>query len=276
MRKRGYVIVRQMFDADEVAQIRTGARERIAEMERAGRTVSFTGPEGTAYGGGGDLLVMPRLRHLVYDPRVVSVAEQLLGGKPIYFGDSGFSMGKSGIRGWHRDNANRRRWPGGPDWHNPPYPLVRCGIYPQDQSRHSGGLALRPHSHRPGLVRPTLPKLVDASAGDMIVWNLRTVHSGEVVRLRGLPWLPLHPRLQTYLPEALRVPDHDERILLSVTFARAGEHLDHYIEHMQSRGDWKYTPPEPEVWTKAEDAGLQMLAPTAAPGAQRERRDGDS
>jgi hypothetical protein len=267
LRKRGYAIVRRVFDAEEIGSLRTAARETIADMEREGRTRTFPGREGTALGGDGDLLDMPRLRHVLYDPRMVSVVQRLLGGPPVYFGDSTFRVGKSGIRGWHRDSVNRRRWRGGPDWHDPPYPLLRCGLYLQDQSRHSGGLALRPRSNRPGLVRPTLPKLVNASAGDLIAWDLRTVHSGEAVRLRGLPQLPLHPRLQTHLPDGLRVPEDGERIVLFMAFARPGAHLDRYVKDLRGRGDLpelSSTRYAPEVRAEAENAGLRILAPIAA------------
>jgi len=269
VRERGYAIVRRVFPPEEIAQLRSAALESLAELEREGRLVTQAGPEGVARGGGGDLLGLPRLRHLVFDARVLSVVERLLGGQPVYFGDSTCRVGKSGIRGWHRDCVNRRRWRGGPDWHDPPYPLLRCGIYLQDQARHSGGLALRPYSNRPGLVRPTLPKLVDAAAGDLIAWDLRTVHSGEVVRQRGLPGLPLHPRLQTRLPERLRMPDDGERIALFMAYGCAGAHLNDYLEYLKNsrpdvRESWECTRFGSDVWVAAEDAGLRMLAPIPA------------
>jgi hypothetical protein len=264
LRKMGYVVVRGVFDAAEVTRLRTDAMDAVAELEREGRVGFQTGREGTARGGG-DLLGIPRLHHVLYDPRLMHLVARLLGGRPVYFGDSTLRVGKSGLRGWHRDNCDRRRWRGGPDWRDPPYSLLRCGIYLQDQSRHSGGLALRPHSNGPGRVRPTLPKLVDVRAGDFLAWDLRTVHTGEVVRLRGLPRLPLHPRLQSRLPQALRVPDDGERIVMFIAYALPGPHLDRYIEYLKGRPDmlesWANTRFEPEVWTEAERAGLRMQAP---------------
>ena len=265
LRRRGYALVRGLFDAEEIARMRADAEESLAELDREGRMGTQAGREGTARSGG-DLLGIPRLRHVLYDPRVVHVVERLLGGRPVYFGDSTLRAGKCGIRGWHRDNYERRRWRGGPDWHDPPYPLLRSAIYLQDQARHSGGLALRPHSNGPGRVRPTLPKLMDATAGDFIAWDLRTVHSGEVVRLRGAPRLPLHPSLQSRLPDALRVPDDGERIAMFIAYALPGPHLDHYLEYLKRdrpdmRESWASTPFEPEVWAQAERAGLRMLAP---------------
>lgn len=272
-RARGYTVVRDLFDLDEVRQLRARARETVAQAELEGRVGSDPGNEGTIRSSGGDLLSIPALRHVLLDPRVLWVARELLGAPPLYFGDSSFRIGRNGVRGWHRDNVNRRRWRGGPDWQDP-YPLLRCGLYLQDQSRHSGGLALRPGSNRPGLVRPTLPRLVAARTGDLVVWELRTVHSGEVARMRGLRNLPLHPRLQTLLPENMRLPEDRERIVMFMTFAAAGAHLDRYIAYLKSRdymqAAWVASRFAPEVWEQAERAGLHMLRPVPAYGAPPE------
>jgi hypothetical protein len=269
-RERGYTVVRGLFSAEEVKRLRAIALETAAEAEREGRLATQTGKEGTTRARGGDLLSMPSLRHVLLDPRVVGVMSQLIGGEPVYFGDSSFRVGKCGLRGWHRDNVNRRRWRKGPDWSDP-YPLLRCGLYLQDSARHSGGLALRPGSSRLGAIRPTLPKLVDNHPGDLIVWTLRTVHSAEVVRLRGLPGLPLHPRLQTWLPPSLRAAEDGERIVLFMTFGGAGEQLDYYIDYLKQRedmkGSWACSRFGPEVWAQAEQAGLRVLQPVPEYGS---------
>jgi len=269
-RERGYTVVRSLIEAEEVPRLRAIVKDTLLQAEQEGRTASEAGSEGTIRTGAGDLLSISSLRHVLLDPRVLGVVRELLGDQPLYFGDSSFRVGKNGVRGWHRDNVNRRRWRGGPDWQDP-YPLLRCGLYLQDQSRHSGGLALRPGSNRPGLVRPTLPKLVDAKAGDLVVWDLRTVHSGEAVRLRGLASLPLHPRVQSLLPRSMRLPDDAERMVLFMTFAGAGAHLDHYIEYLKSRdymqGAWAGSRFGPEVWEQAQQAGLRVLQPVPEYGA---------
>ncbi|MFI5009041.1 MAG: phytanoyl-CoA dioxygenase family protein [Solirubrobacterales bacterium] len=273
--ERGYTVVRGLLGAEEVQQLRATVREAVAEAEREGHSASERGSEGTIRGGG-DVLSTPSLRHVLLDPRLLGVVGELLGGEPLYFGDSSFRVGRNGLRSWHRDNVDRRRWRGGPDWRDP-YPLLRCGLYLQDQSRHSGGLALRPGSSRLGLVRPTLPKLVDAHAGDLVVWKLRTVHSGEAVRPRWLPDLALHPRLQTRLPQSMRLPDDGERIVLFMTFGLEGDHLEHYIEYLKGRdymqAAWAGSRFGPEVWEQAERAGLHVLQPVPAYGAPPNRPD---
>jgi hypothetical protein len=261
-RRHGYLVVEQLFGAEEIERLRSVALDTLAEYERDGRGGVERGKEGTMRAAPGDLLSIPSLRHVLLDPRLLGAVTALLGGKPCYFGDSSVRVGRNGIRGWHRDNVNRRRWRGGPDWRDP-YPLLRCGLYMQDQAHHSGGLALRPGSNRPGRRLPTLGRLVRARAGDLVVWDLRTVHSGEAVRMRGLPRLTLHPRLQTLLPERMRVPEERERVVMFMTFALPGAHLDNYLAYLSKRdymrAAWASSGVAPEVWEQAEEAGLEIV-----------------
>src|SRR5271155_1196404 len=141
--ERGYAIVRQLFDAEEIQSLRASAQEAVAEGEREGLVTSRPGVEGTMRHDTRDLLSISQLRHVLLDQRVVEVVRELLGGEPVYFGDSSVRIGKNGERGWHRANVNRRRGRGGPDWRDP-YPVLGCGLYLQDLAHHSGGLAVRP------------------------------------------------------------------------------------------------------------------------------------
>jgi Phytanoyl-CoA dioxygenase (PhyH) len=266
----GYTIIRGLFEVEEIERLRVQVAETFAEMEQRGRVGTDPGIEGTIRAMDGDLLSIPSLRHVLLDQRIVGAVGELLGGEPVYFGDSSVRMGANGMRAWHRDNVNRRKWRWGPDWHGS-YPLLRCGLYMQDHAVHSGGLALRPRSHDDMYRLPTLPKLVESKAGDLIVWNLRTLHCGEVVRLRGASKLPLHPRLQTRLPASLRMPEDRERIVMFMGFAREDPHLEHYLAYLKTRdymqGAWANSRFGSEVWSEAESAGLRMLRPVSAYGA---------
>jgi hypothetical protein len=257
--------VRQLFELDEVEQLRKIALEAIGELDRSGLTVSDSGSEGSIRVSNCDLLTIPALRHVLIDPRLLHAIRELLGGEPVYFGDSSLRVGKNGGRAWHRDNVDRVRWRGGPDWHDP-YPLLRCGLYLQDQARHSGGLALRPGSNRADRRSPSVPRLVDAGAGDLVAWSLRTIHSGEAVRPRGFRRLALSPRLQTRLPERMRVPDGRERIVMFMTFGLPSAHLDHFVSYLGTRDymrdSWAGSRFGPEVWRQAESAGLRVSRPT--------------
>ena len=50
----------------------------------------------------------------------------------------------------------------------------------------------------------------DSESGDLVVWNLRTSHSGNNVRLKFWPSLSLPPRIESRIPLFLRVPPQDE------------------------------------------------------------------
>jgi hypothetical protein len=262
-RRCGYVVVEQLFGSEEIERLRSVVFDTLAEYERDGRGVIDRGREGTVRGVQGDLLSIPSLRHMLLDQRLLGVITHLLGGKPSYFGDSSVRAGKNGEgRGWHRDNVNRKRWRGGPDWKDP-YPVLRCGLYMQDQALYSGGLGLRPRSNRPHRLLPTLGKFVKARTGDVVIWDLRTVHSGEVVRVRGFPELRLHPRFQTLLPELMRMPEGRERMVMFMAFGLPGMHLDNYIAYLRARDymrtAWANSRVPTGVWDQAESAGLDVV-----------------
>jgi hypothetical protein len=267
--ERGYTVVRRLFEPDEIARLRTVALGAMEDLRGRDLTAIEAGVEGDMRYSSCDLLSIAALRPVLLDKRLLRVIGELLAGEPSYFGDSSFRVGKNGYRAWHRDNVDRVRWRGGPDWRDP-YPLLRCGLYLQDQTRNSGGLAVRPRSNRPERRRPTLPALVEAGVGDLVVWDLRTVHAGEVVRLRGLPKLALNPRLQTRLPESLRLPDNQPRIVLFMTFGLPGAHLDNLLSYYRTRDymreSWMNSRFGEEVWAEAEQAGLNVLHPTAEYG----------
>lgn len=267
---KGYAIVRRLFAVDEIERLRTVAVEAMAELERHGLVAGESGREGTTRVSNCDLLSIPSVRTVLLDRRLIGVVGELLGGRPSYFGDSSLRIGMTGSRAWHRDNVDRIRRRGGPDWRDP-YPLLRCGLYLQDQSRCSGGLAVRPRSNRPERKLPTLAKLVDAEAGDLVAWDLRTVHSGEAVRPRKAPWLALNPKLQTRLPTGMRVSEERRRIVMFMTFGLAGEHLDNLVAYFKTRDYmqelWRGSRFQPEVLDEAEAAGLNVIRPIPEYGA---------
>ena len=270
-RERGYTVVKRLFEPEEIETLRVQSAEAMSELERRGLSTRESGSEGVGRYSRCDVLSIPELRHLILDRRLISVIGDLLGDRPTYFGESVLRIGKQGARAWHRDNADRVKRFGGLDWQEP-YRILRCGVYMQDQAKHSGGLAVRPHSNRPQRRIRSVPVFVEAQPGDLIVWDLRTVHSGEVVRCRLAPKLPLHPWLQTRLPRVLQVPDERERIVVFMSFGLRGPHLDHYLEYLktrpQNREIWETSRFGPEVWRQATEAGLDVLGATPEYGTE--------
>jgi len=161
----------------------------------------------------------------------------------VYYGDSSTQF-DAAERGYHKDNterydANSNDWVGD-------YGILRAAFYCEDHSGHSGGLKVRIGSHNvdacrskldPNKISAQLGKPVDIRSefGDLVFWNMRLTHSGNFRKLRFLPQLVLHPRLEMALPNMLFMPEQDRRYFLSCAFARPGVHLDCYIEKFDSR-----------------------------------------
>jgi hypothetical protein len=165
----------------------------------------------------------------------IRVAKALLGSNELlYWGDSSVQFGEA-ARGFHKDNVDRQD--GTKDDWSRSYELVRCGIYFQDHVRHSGGLKVRLRSQNyPTHLKGKIAD-IPTENGDLVIWNLRTTHSGNNRKLRHLPFISLHPRIEAILPPILVAPEERRRIAAFCTFGRAGSHADRYIDLMNARRD---------------------------------------
>jgi hypothetical protein len=220
----GFVIVRNVFNQAEVRGFRDGAQRFTAESRAAGRILKRAVEETVPVG---DILGRDGIGDVVFDDRMLTIARRLIGAqKIVYFGDSGVNIGR-GPRGFHKDNTVRDD-PSHPDWQQR-YTLVRFGIYLEDHADYSGGLKVRRGSHNAVDVFTGRIVSLGTRPGDVVVWSLRTTHSGHSVRMRGLPWLPLQPRMEQRLPPFLRVPEQTERVAMFVTYGTDDEHLRRYI-----------------------------------------------
>jgi len=264
----GFVRLMGVFSPEEIES----AREHVSAILRE---------EGRTAGGARvctrDLLSYPELRGFLLDPRVLGVVQRILGAPPVYFGDSSFQMGR-GARGWHRDNRVSDRFDHvGLDWEGD-YPLIRTGIYLQDHAHHSGGLGIRVGSHRPSWVaKPPLPRWIRRRAsllhgrpihvgtepGDLVVWTLRTTHTGNSVRLRPLPWIKLPTGLEDRLPGWLSVKDERERAAMFASYASRSDHLDRYITYLKTRDYardlWRNARVSDDVREEARRRGLEVM-----------------
>jgi hypothetical protein len=253
---QGYLVIRDVFSCDEIEEFR---RRGFENRQRRGDTQI-------------ELLPDPILRKAILDDRVLSIAGQILGDTPVYYGDSGFNIGQHTV-GFHRDNVDRDDG-NGPDWKSK-YTQVRFGIYLQDHAWHAGGLRLVPKSHNSISNPARKPKNVRTRVGDLAVWNLRTNHAGGASMLRMLPWvyvelpdvepltdrvyrrvcrsltgvaaepsrnarwgpgymLPSHPAIRMRVPRFLVAEGGPERAAIFFTLGLADAHMERYVSYLKT------------------------------------------
>ena len=253
--QQGYLIVRNVFTPDQVADLRKAAYEHRDRQKERGLVAQVK----QATSVKGDLLSKEGLGWVIYDPRIIAIATEILGDTPVYFADSTYQIG-IGTRGFHRDNIDRLQFGQGADWDGP-YPLIRFGIYLQDHDTYSGGIRFKTGSHE---AANGADVFADTRAGDIVVWNMRTLHSGNARRLKVLNNLPLHIGLENRLPDFLFREQQGERVSLFFSYGLEGKHLDRYLaQHIQKRADMQenirlstYTP---ETLKEAEQNKLKVL-----------------
>jgi hypothetical protein len=230
----GYFIVKNVFSPEEVRRIRDDVYKQYEIDKKKNLTYQLPQFRIEAKFANGDLLSKELLHPVLLNENILKIARTILGNDDlVYFGDSSYQIG-TGSNGFHRDNIDRSNL-NGPDWKGE-YTLVRLGLYLQDHKRYSGGLKVRKGSHK----NPSGPAVfVDSEVGDMVIWDLKTYHSGNAVRLKSFPDFSINiAMLERNIPHSLRKEEEQERISLFMTFALRSSHLDRYInEYTLKRKD---------------------------------------
>lgn len=230
----GYLLVEKVFSPAEIEQFRKLAYEQY-EIDKS-KKLDFQLPNlpTKAKYNKGDLLSKEKLHQILLDDRILQIAKTVLGSDDlIYFGDSSYQIG-TGLRGFHRDNIDRTDL-NGPDWKGE-YTLIRLGIYLQNHKDYSGGLKLKAGSHKNADGKAIF---VGNEVGDVAVWSLKTLHSGNAVRLKFFPNFSINKAgREGMVPAFLKKDQQHERISLFMTFALKSSHLDRYInEYSLKRKD---------------------------------------
>ncbi len=263
-REFGYVLVKGVLPPEDVARLREAVRS-ARDRDRAAGTLLQDSAYPNLTNPLGDLLSKPSLKafdYVLFDERILRCVRALVGDRLVYFGDSSLQTGE-GPRGFHKDNVDRTD-PSGPDWRGD-YDVVRFGLYLQDHSGHSGGLKVRRRSH--GYVSRHRGRAINipSERGDLVLWNLRTSHSGNNVRLKAWPGLCLPPRIETRIPRALRIPEEEERMVLFCSLGAPGAHVDRYVQYQttqdECRKHWKHSCVTPEIRELAERKGVEIRTP---------------
>lgn len=256
--RRGWLIVRGLFSSERVEGLR---HEVFQSLERVS-----SGLEPPT-----DLLANPALHGIVHDPDLIRLAQQLLGGQPVYFGDASYAIvgrGYDELRdatGYHRDNTDRSDTRA-PDWQSP-YTLVRFGIYLQDHRHHSGGLLVRNGSHmrmNRGWKNYLHDRYLNTEVGDVGVWNMRLQHAGVGRAWRFASFWGIPPAIQDRIPKSLQLPRWTrERAAIWVSYGREGPHLERHCKYLLTRTErlemWRNSYYSDDVLAQCAKAGLRVI-----------------
>ncbi len=100
-RRDGYAVVRQLFSPEQAEEIRDSTIELVERLEREGDAVRRRG----ALYPKGDMLTYESLRRVLLDPRLIGAVREVLGGDPVFWGESSIPVGdfEGGARAWHTD-----------------------------------------------------------------------------------------------------------------------------------------------------------------------------
>lgn len=233
--RHGLVVLKRYLPEDSRQALRSALERRLEHARRESAVATLD-----AYPNAdfllGDVLAIRELEPFDYiflRRDLLNAARAILNtSEVLYWGDSSVQFGEGG-RGFHKDNVERHD-PSHDDWQGD-YGLIRCGFYCQDHASHSGGLKVRLASHNAANHLDGRMLDVPSSYGDLVVWNMRLTHSGNNRRLRGLPAMTLHPRVEAIAPTWLTIPEEMRRISAFCSFARPGLQTERYIEKMNAR-----------------------------------------
>jgi len=247
----GYLILRQVLP-----------QSKVARWREAGLHLGKT-----------DLLSDDVLAEVVCEPVLIDAARKILGGQPVYFGDSTAQRGTFAGTGFHKDNSDRLDG-NAPDWKVDRYPIIRFGIY---TAPHGGDLPLGLDLRRGSLRHPdvTTGEMVsaDVQPGDLVVWNGRTTHSGNsmIFKMTGKRLEPNPSSLMVRLTNKFGLPflykkHPTERVAIFTSYALASPSLDRHIEYLRQRTYaiemWERSNWSPAARQLAADAGLELLDTT--------------
>ncbi len=255
----GFLLIKNVFSKAEIDQIRKDAYAAFEEDKKKNLTFKHPSKMSNAVYAKGDILSKDLLRKYLLDDRILFLVKKVLGGDPVYFGDSNYHFG-TGFRGFHRDNVDRTDL-NAPDWQGE-YTIVRLAIYLQDHKNYSGGLKIQVGSHKKANGKPVF---VDSEEGDVVIWSLRTMHSGNAVRFKFFKNLMINKAgREGMVPAFMKKDQQKERATLFMTFAVKSKHLDRYIEkHVLGRDDIKgylqVSRFDPKVFELAKQKNLEVL-----------------
>jgi len=204
----------------------------------------------------GDTLVRSDFLEFSVSEKIIRVLRQLLQSEVIIY--TGLSLTRTmdtcrpGDRYYHVDSH--------PDDLNysKPYTVLNTGIYLQDHTHYSGGLKIKPGSHKYdlieiksirrylnlilryflkldfkklyALIRPTHSINIKTKPNDLLIWNMRTHHSGYFVTLKLFDSFSLPPILENWVPNFIKKPEVKNRRVVLTSFAAPGNYTEIWLK----------------------------------------------
>lgn len=258
--EQGYALKFGVFSPAEIETMRQAVTNQFEVDSAKGMTKQVM--KTSAKFAQGDLLSKEHLMTILLDDRIISMAKDLLQSADlVYFGDSTYQVG-TGARGFHRD-ATDRDFGTGLDYEKG-YNILRMGIYLQDHKNFSGGLKIKVGSHKNASGKSIF---LDTDAGDVAAWSLKTLHSGNAVRLKGLKGFSIdNSSIENRVPAFLKQDQQKQRMSLFMTFGVKGKFVDHYIRnYMLKRDDVKAnlraSPYADEARNLCQKKGVELIEP---------------
>lgn len=228
LKKNGWVLIKNFFDEDLCNELRNSAH--------------LSAENGLA---GADILSNKYLSNLFLNNKLINLLTDIIGQKPVYFGDSTFQIASlaGGIQnGFHKDCVDRKN-SSGIDWEDD-YSIIRIGIYLQDHKNYSEGLVVRDKSHKSSNLSIGKKINVPSKPGDLVIWFLTTTHAGNAKRIKIIDYpvlmsndesSKLSRKLYHKLPKSFIMPSQKDRIAIFATFGKDDRHLKRYINYLKYR-----------------------------------------
>jgi hypothetical protein len=238
-------------------------QERVAAL-RAACDAYFAAGNGREAGHGkveGDIpRRMAEVSWLLTYPPALGIAQQLVGVTVMHPHETAVHISTVN-RGWHKDARDyAHNDPNGTDWQDD-YRLCHFAYYLQDHTDYSGGISFKRGSHRIKNHIEGQPVTIDSRAGDLVIFDLRTTHMGNTLKLKPqyrwiprslvlpLPWARFYRRalqpqrlLQPLLARQswLYLPEHRDRLAIFFVYGADDLHTRNFFAYLRARPEYPY------------------------------------
>lgn len=264
LKKNGFVIIRNHFSESEINKVRE-------------KCFNYCKIDNFTENADGDILSLNGVSDFILSEKYMGIIKKILDDDVVYFGDSSLDCSPNS-RMFHKDARNDKKDPSKSD-----YNIYRVAVFMQDHFKNSGGIKFRKGSHKKikfslgNVLKILLGKrsirsifnfgrIINARSriGDIVIWNLRTDHSGGAVLNKIIPNLGFLPIIDGITPSFLKYPEPKHRMALFCCFGKDTESLRDYLNYKVNdkryKRHWKLSKfNNPEILNKAEELNIKII-----------------